>query len=93
MTVRNEGPRAGATAVLVVASPPEPGVAGAPLESLVDFGKVHLDAGASRTVAFPIRAHDLTVVDVAGGRRAVAGAWSLRVRDYPDVAVTIRVDS
>ena len=93
VTVRKEGPRAGATAVLVVASPPEPGVAGAPLESLVDFGKVHLDAGASRTVAFPIRAHDLTVVDVAGGRRAVAGAWSLRVRDYPDVAVTIRVDS
>ena len=36
---------------------------------------------------------DCFLVNVAGGRRAVAGAWSLRVRDYPDVAVTIRVDS
>ena len=96
VVVTNEGPYAGAQTLLVFAAPPAPGVDGAPLEQLVDFGKTAtLAVGASATLRVPIHAHDLTLVDAArGGRAAAPGLWTLRASvagRERDVRVRLRV--
>src|SRR2546421_180668 len=51
-----------------------PGVDGAPIRALAGFRRIRLDAAASETVNFPLRARDLSIVDEAGVRRIVPGA-------------------
>jgi beta-glucosidase len=50
-----------------------PGVEGAPIRALTGFQRIHLDAGASKTVEFTLHDRDLSVVDEAGIRRIVPG--------------------
>jgi len=45
--------------------------AGAPLRELRGFERIHLAPGQTKTVSFPLRDRDLSVVD-AGGRRQIA---------------------
>ena len=49
------------------------GVAGAALRELKGFERLHLEAHASRTVAFELDSRDVSVVDAAGVRRVVPG--------------------
>ena len=77
VTVTNTGDRAGAQAVLAFMAPPNPGVDGAPLRSLVGFGKVFLQPGESAQVSLAITQHDLTLTPIDGGRAAAVGDWVL----------------
>ena len=88
VTVTNTGARDGAQVVLAFMTPPNPGVGGAPLRSLVGFEKVFLRVGESQRVSLPITQHDLTLTAVDGGRIAVAGSWVLAVEG---TTTTIRV--
>ena len=54
------------------------GVAGAALQELRGFQRIHLARGQTRTVSFSLRDRDLSVVDAEGKRRVVKGtikAW------------------
>jgi beta-glucosidase len=50
-----------------------PGVAGAPLRALKGFQRIHLDKGEKKTVAFVLRARDLSIVDESGKHKVVPG--------------------
>jgi beta-glucosidase len=55
-----------------------PDVDGAPIRALAGFQRIHLDAGAAKTVEFSLHERDLSVVDEAGIRRIAPGtvdAW------------------
>ena len=78
--VRNDSPtRSVPTSVLAFLSPPGAGTDGRALRELLDFKKVWLAPGESRTLAFGVFARDVTLVDDAAGRVAVTGGWTLRV--------------
>ncbi len=50
-----------------------PGVAGAPLRALKGFQRIHLDKGEKKSVAFVLRARDLSIVDESGKHKVVPG--------------------
>ncbi len=53
-------------------------VAGAPIRALAGFQRIHLERGEKKTVNFPIRDRELSIVDEAGKRRILPGtvqAW------------------
>jgi beta-glucosidase len=50
-----------------------PGVPGAALRALKGFQRIHLGTGEKQTVAFTLRARDLSVVDESGKHRIVPG--------------------
>ena len=79
--VRNsdDSPRSVPTSVLAFLSPPGAGMDGRALRELLDFKKVWLAPGESRTLEFGVFARDVTLVDDAAERVAVAGGWTLRV--------------
>ena len=81
VAVTNTGPHAGSTSVLGYVVPPTAGVDGAPLRSLIDFQKVWLETGETKTVAIGVTAHDLTLTKFNGGREGVAGRWTIEVGD------------
>ena len=55
---------------------------------LLDFKKVWLEPGESKTVVFEIFARDATLVDDAAERVAVVGGWTLRVESLEAVVCT-----
>ena len=67
------------TSVLAFLSPPDAGTDGRPLRELLDFKTIWLAPGESRTLDFEVFARDVTLVDGAAERVAVAGGWTLRV--------------
>jgi beta-glucosidase len=78
VTVRNTGARAGKEAVLLftrdmVASVTPPG------RRLRRFGKVHLDPGQSRTLAFTLEPHDLAFVGADGAWVVEPGEFRVMV--------------
>eukprot|EP01063_Lacrimia_lanifica_P022451 TRINITY_DN30039_c0_g1_i1.p2 TRINITY_DN30039_c0_g1~~TRINITY_DN30039_c0_g1_i1.p2 ORF type:complete len:774 (+),score=280.51 TRINITY_DN30039_c0_g1_i1:46-2367(+) len=77
--VKNTGKRAGADVVQLFAVPPRPGADGAPLKSLVDFEKVHLEPGAEAVVAFTLSYYALSLADASGLRQPAVGTWRLEV--------------
>jgi beta-D-xylosidase 4 len=77
--VRNDSPRSVPISVLAFLSPPGAGTEGRALRELLDFKKVWLAPGESRTLAFGVFARDVTLVDDAAERVAVTGGWTLRV--------------
>ena len=50
-----------------------PGVAGAPLRAMEGFQRIHLAAGATKTVSFTLRNRQLSTVDPNGTRRITPG--------------------
>ena len=56
-----------------------PKLPGAPLRALRGFTRVHLRAGESRTVSFPLDDRDLSHVDAAGARLVGAGRYGVSV--------------
>ncbi|OLB34986.1 MAG: hypothetical protein AUH11_15940 [Acidobacteria bacterium 13_2_20CM_57_17] len=50
-----------------------PGVEGAPIRALAGFQRVHLEAGASKTIKFSLHDRDLSIVDSDGVHRIVPG--------------------
>jgi len=56
-----------------------PGVPGAPLRALKGFQRIHVAKGEKQTVAFTLRARDLSIVDENGKRRIVPGQVDLWV--------------
>ena len=77
IAVTNTGTRAGSHSVLTYAVPPNAGVDGAPLRSLIGFEKVRLEVGETKRVVVPVTAHDLTLTKLSGGRAAVPGEWAI----------------
>jgi len=74
--VTNTGKSAGDEIVELYLS--HSGVEAVPICALAGFQRVHLEAGASKTVKFSLRDRDLSIVDAAGVRRIVPGdvkAW------------------
>src|SRR5437870_1303851 len=69
--VTNTGRVAGDEVVQVYLT--HPGAEGAPIRALAGFQRVHLEAGASKTVKFSLRDRDLSIVDADGVRRIVPG--------------------
>src|SRR5262249_46556947 len=54
-----------------------PDVEDAPIRSLVNFQRIHLNASASQTVTFSLHDRELSVVDENGTRRVVPGPVDL----------------
>lgn len=79
VAVTNTGPGRGATSLLAYAVPPNAGANGAPLRSLIDFKKVWLEEGATKTVTIAVTSHDLTLTRLQGGRESVVGLWTIEL--------------
>ena len=88
VAVKNTGSVAGATSVLCFVKPPTPGVGGMPLKKLVDFAKVFLEPGQSKTVVCNVTSAHLSEPPggVPGDERLsptttglipVAGRWTV----------------
>jgi len=77
--VANQGQRAGAEIVLLFAAPPDAGVGGRPLQSLIAFERVALRRGESKVVKLPIEAHHFTLADHLGVRFVPTGDWTFWV--------------
>jgi len=81
-TVKNTGKVTSDVSVLSFTIPPNPGQNGNPIQYLSGFARVAaLAPGQSATVQFPVSAHDLSVVDGDGIRRAEKGVWQFQVED------------
>eukprot|EP00049_Salpingoeca_infusionum_P006942 m.113052 g.113052 ORF g.113052 m.113052 type:complete len:901 (+) comp13502_c0_seq1:214-2916(+) len=93
ITVKNVGDVAGADVVQAFIKAPTPGVPGAALKELIGFERVFLSPGESKTIEFPLTAHDLTAVDRSGVRRAVLGVWTVFFRYDAIVSVPVHVIS
>eukprot|EP01116_Phalansterium_solitarium_P000419 TRINITY_DN10277_c0_g1_i1.p1 TRINITY_DN10277_c0_g1~~TRINITY_DN10277_c0_g1_i1.p1 ORF type:complete len:893 (+),score=326.58 TRINITY_DN10277_c0_g1_i1:215-2893(+) len=81
ITVNNTGSVAGRVSVLAFLVPPNPGQNGNPLRYLFWFDKTYLLPGQSQTFTVPAQAHDLTVADEYGRRRALRGDWKLVINN------------
>ena len=80
VTVTNTGARAGAHSVLLFTAPPtmtdaERERTGAPLQNVVGFDRVLLEAGKTATVTIDIHAYHLTYSGRGGDRLAREGEW------------------
>jgi len=71
VVVTNTGKAAGDEVVELYLTHPD--FEGAPIRALAGFQRIHLEAGAAKTVTFSLRDRDLSVVDAAGVRRIVGG--------------------
>ncbi|NID13933.1 glycoside hydrolase family 3 protein [Luteibacter yeojuensis] len=96
VTVRNSGPRAGDEVVQAYVSYPATDTL-APVRNLVGIQRVHLVAGESRTVSFPLDPRRLSSVDASGKRAVVAGNYSLFIGggqpgDAPGQRVDFAID-
>jgi beta-glucosidase len=69
--VTNSGGMAGDEVVQLYLT--HPGIPGAPLRALKGLQRIHLDKGEKRTVAFTLRARELSIVDETGKHRIVPG--------------------
>src|SRR5258708_16409393 len=70
--VANSGRMAGDEVVQLYLT--HPGIAGAPIQALAGFQRVHLDRGDHKTVSFLLRDRDLSIVNESGQRRIVPGS-------------------
>jgi len=76
VTVTNSGKVAGDEVVEAYLKTPQ---VGGPLQSLVGFERVHLEAGASKDVTLTIDPRQLSSVDEKGSRNILAGSYKLTV--------------
>lgn len=83
MTVRNTGDRDGDEVVMLFAAPPNAGMGGAPVQSLLAFDRVSLKPGAETTVGFTLSTLDFSVAGLDGVRDAVDGTWRMWVGNDP----------
>ena len=89
----NTGARSSDHVVLLFASPPQAGLNGRPLKTLIGFERVALGLGEAKLTRFDITAQHLTVTTPLRGERVVAkGQWKVWVgADGESEAVTMTV--
>jgi len=78
--VNNTGDRDGAEVVLLFGAPPDAGLGGRPLQSLLAFERVHLRRGESAVLTLPVEARHFTLADRLGARfvpKEKGGEWKL----------------
>jgi len=75
--VQNVGERAGDHVALLFAKPPQAGQNGDPIQVLLGFERVSLEAGETKTLILDVRASALALADIAGTFAVRAGAWKL----------------
>ena len=83
--VTNVGGRASQVVVLAFVCSDIPG---APLQSLIAFDRIALDAGESRQLPYTPSAHDLSTVDERGERSLRPGKYRLKIGDVVTPAET-----
>jgi len=96
VVVANTGDRDGDEVVQLYLSRPE--LAGAPIQSLVGFQRIHLAAGERRRVSFIIDNRSLSTVDASGVRRVLPGPADLWIgggqpgqRNVPGQAASVLI--
>jgi hypothetical protein len=88
----NLSERDGAEAVLLFAASPNAGRNGEPIQSLVAFDKVHVQAGRSVTTVLEVESQHFALASLTGERAIAKGAWRLWVgHDGQDNAITVNV--
>ena len=75
VTVVNTGNRDGDEVMMLFASPPSPGLGGAPLRHLVDFKRVHVPVGDIVSAQFDLRSVHFSFADAEGHRITQDGEW------------------
>ncbi|KAJ7296232.1 hypothetical protein O6H91_13G069500 [Diphasiastrum complanatum] len=82
ITVSNRGPHAGSHSVLLYHTPPKSSPTGSPKQQLIEFTRLHLEAGSETSVAFTIRpCNHLSTVRKDGSRVFHGGMHTLSVGD------------
>ena len=77
---------------MVFASPPNAGINGRPLRSLIAFERISLAQGESATTTFAIEAQHFTVAAEDATRSVPKGNWKVWVGvDGEEAAVHVRV--
>jgi len=90
--VTNEGDRDGAEVLQLFATPPNAGVDGRPLQSLVAFERVALHTGEEQEVELHVEASHFTLADSFGNRYVPNGTWKVWVGvDGESDAVSVHV--
>ena len=84
VTVVNTGNRDGDEVIMLFASPPSPGLGGAPLRHLVDFKRAHVAVGGSVTVQFDLRSVHFSFADVEGHRITRDGEWKFWIGSHEE---------
>jgi len=80
VNVENIGPVTSDAVVLAFVVGPNAGSNGNPIKSLFGFTRfLNIAPGSNRTIAFPLTAYDLSVVDGNGKRATDAGKWRIVV--------------
>jgi len=88
VAVKNTGSSAGDEVVMVFVAPPNAGLDGAPLQSLVAYDRVKLAVGEEVALKFDVASHHFTYANVEGLRTAPAGAWKVWVGTGNEVDAT-----
>jgi len=89
----NLSERDGAEAILIFAASPNAGQDGEPIQSLIAFDKVHVQAGQSVVTELSVASQHFTLASITGERSVVKGAWKLWVgHDGKDRAVTVKME-
>merc|ERR1711907_738598 len=76
LNVSNLSERDGAYTSLLFAAPPDAGLNGRPLQSLVAFEKTHVPAGTNISVLLDLELHHLALASPTGQRQVITGAWT-----------------
>lgn len=88
LSITNVGHVDGDYVALLFARPPNAGVAGVPLQTLVDFQRVRVNVNERASVQFRVKASAMTVADGGGTFSVSRGNWVFFVREQgvPDEA-------
>ncbi|KAJ7296233.1 hypothetical protein O6H91_13G069600 [Diphasiastrum complanatum] len=82
ITVSNQGSHAGSHSVLLYHTPPKSSPTGSPKQQLIEFTRLHLEAGSESSVTFMIRpCNHLSTVKKDGSRIFHGGMHTLSVGD------------
>ena len=85
--VANTGSRDGDEVLLAFAVPPNAGLGGAPLRSLVQYERVHVKRGGVERVTLRFTAHHFALSDAAGVTEISVGTWALEIGKGATVVV------
>ena len=77
--VVNTGLLDGAEVLLAYAVPPNAGLYGAPLRSLVQYERIHVEHGRVRRVTLHFTAHNFALANAAGAIEISVGIWTLEI--------------
>jgi hypothetical protein len=63
----------------IFAAPPNAGIDGAPLRTMVAYERLHVEVGETKTHTFDIQSHNFMHADIEGKRVTVPGPWRMWV--------------